>query len=102
MQDSSIVHQIDTNIEEMLNFLNINHEFAAVNLIKKTTPWFTLEDKHISNGCIMAKKIVWENADFTPKENQACTCWAFSKCVQRFGKHRYLDLNDKRIKIIRR
>lgn len=95
MHDASIEHRNKDNFKDMIDFLKGNPDVYAVNLAKRSVQ--TIYGPHMCNGCIMARRVIWENVEFSPHEKYFCTCDSFSDTVKKYGEHRFLDMDYGRI-----
>jgi hypothetical protein len=99
MQNSSLIHENKNNVKDMYDLLMSDEKIAAVALAQHVRHWFPLEYEHIKNGCVMARKNVWQNIKFEVPEKEQCTCLSFNRQVRKIGIYRFLDLNNTRVSI---
>jgi hypothetical protein len=97
MNDSTLGHDCVTNLQEMYDLLTSDDSIVAVALPIVVRPWFKLEMPHIQNGCIMARKEVWQKVDFNARKEYSCTCMAFVRAARSLGIYRYLDIDRNRV-----
>ena len=100
LNDRNLVHINSDNLKEMYDLLMSDDRIVAVSLAWIAKHWYKLHHAHMRNGCVMARRKVWENADFIPP-NCGCTCIPFAKSARKLGDYRYLDLDTSRVKKIK-
>jgi hypothetical protein len=98
MNDSTLRHLDKNNLKDMLDVLESDQNVVAVGLPINTRFWFKIEHAHIQNGCIMARKKVWETVSFNQRRECQCTCSAFAEQVRLLGSYRFVDLRNDRVK----
>ena len=100
MHDTTVQHINPNNLKTAIELLESDKKIMAVAMPSNIRHWWILEQLHIKNGCIVARKEVWQTVNFSIIPPHRCTCMSFINKVRKMGIYRFLDLSNDRIKIL--